>query len=51
MKVKKLKSGKVIIEITDNEIVNFICKCYIGLGFYLLNKYLNEGKIKCISNP
>ena len=44
MKVKKLKSGKVIIELTKEEIINSTCKIGIAVGFYLLCKYLNEEK-------
>jgi len=42
MKVKKLKSGKVIIELTKKEIIDVACKLGVTVGFYLLCKYLSE---------
>ena len=44
MKVKKLKSGNIVFELTKEEIVDSACKLGVSIGFYLLCKYLNEEK-------
>jgi len=42
MKVKQLKSKKIIVELTEDEVINAFVKLGISFGFYLLNKELGK---------
>lgn len=42
MKARRLKSGKIIIEVTQNEVIDFFVGLGIGYSLVLLNKELKK---------